>query len=143
MGLILESFINGSFNGWNGETLFKLGNSYWIQAKHSIKHHHAYRPSAKVIEEGGIYYLEVQGLSDRLQVKKVSNVIESQITSDFNGWNGDTVFELANGQVWQQANYAYSYHYAYRPNAMIYPASGGYKLKVDGMANTINVRRIN
>ena len=39
------------------------------------------------------------------------DVIESQIEGTFNGWTGETVFKLTNGQIWQQASYAYTYHY--------------------------------
>src|SRR4051794_22219483 len=38
------------------------------------------------------------------------------VLGEFTGWNGSSVFQLTNGQVWQQATYDYEYHYAYRPN---------------------------
>jgi hypothetical protein len=69
-------------------------------------------------------------------------VIESQIDGSFQGWNGETVFVLVNGQVWQQASYAYHYHYAYRPKVLIFRGRSGYQLKVDGVENTILVRRL-
>lgn len=69
-------------------------------------------------------------------------VIESQINGEFTGWDGDTVFVLANGQVWQQASYAYTYHYAFRPRVVIYPSGGGYRLQVEGVSATIAVRRL-
>ena len=43
------------------------------------------------------------------------DVIESQIEGTFNGWTGETVFKLTNGQIWQQASYAYTYHYRRPP----------------------------
>ena len=68
--------------------------------------------------------------------------IESQIEGDFEGWDGETIFKLANGQIWQQASYAYSYHYAYRPKVTIYPAAGGHEMVVEGMSNRIRVKRL-
>lgn len=71
-----------------------------------------------------------------------TGVIESQIDGDFEGWDGDTIFKLTNGQIWQQSLYSYTYHYAYRPNVIIYPTSGGYKMKVDGVSSEIYVKRL-
>lgn len=70
------------------------------------------------------------------------NVIESQINDEFEGWSGETVFKLANGQIWQQASYAYTYHYAYRPAVTIFPSTGGCKMKVEGVDDSILVNRL-
>lgn len=72
-----------------------------------------------------------------------SGAIESQIEGTFEGWSGDTIFKLTNGQIWQQASYAYTYHYAYRPEVIIYAGKGGCRLKVDGVSESIFVRRLN
>lgn len=69
-------------------------------------------------------------------------VVESRIDGTFNGWDGETVFKLQNGQVWQQASYAYMYHYAYAPRVLIYRSGAGFKMKVDGVTNEIAVRRL-
>lgn len=69
-------------------------------------------------------------------------VIESQIDGAFEGWDGETIFKLTNGQIWQQSSYAYHYHYAFMPEVVIYKTSGGYKMKVDDVDETIYVRRI-
>lgn len=71
-----------------------------------------------------------------------SPAIESQIDGDFDGWSGETIFKLANGQIWEQAEYDYEYEYAYMPDVLIYQASEGCKLSVSGMDDTILVRRI-
>jgi hypothetical protein len=70
------------------------------------------------------------------------DVVESRIEGDFEGWDGDTIFKLDNGQIWQQDSYAYTYHYAYRPKVLIFKSSGRYKMKVDGVSGEITVKRI-
>ncbi len=70
------------------------------------------------------------------------SVIESRIDGDFEGWDGDTVFVLQNGQIWKQASYHYYYHYAYAPRVVIYRTSTGYELKVDGVGPTIKVEQL-
>lgn len=65
-------------------------------------------------------------------VISASGVVETQIEGEFSGWTGETVWKMTNGQIWQQAEYAYHYHYAYRPQVLIYPTSSGWRMKVDG-----------
>lgn len=68
--------------------------------------------------------------------------IESRIDGEFDGWDGETIFKLQNGQIWQQSEYAYTYHYAYSPEVLIYPSGGGWKMKVDGVSSEIRVQRL-
>ncbi len=84
------------------------------------------------------------GLSVSAGSGQVTNyeTVESRIDGDFEGWDGDTVFQLENGQVWQQSSYAYTYYYAYRPDVRIYDESGVWKMKVDGLDEVISVERL-
>ena len=70
------------------------------------------------------------------------DVIESRIDGNFEGWDGETIFKLENGQIWQQSSYAYKYSYKYRPKVLIYKTKSGYKMKVEGVEETIYVKRI-
>lgn len=70
------------------------------------------------------------------------DVIESCIDGDFEGWEGETIFKLCNGQIWQQSEYAYTYEYAYQPDVVIYKTSTGYRMKVEDVEDTIGVTRI-
>jgi hypothetical protein len=68
--------------------------------------------------------------------------IESTISGEFTGWEGETIFKLDNGQIWQQAEYAYTYSYSYRPDVTIYQTAVGCRLKVEDEDETILVKRI-
>jgi len=57
-------------------------------------------------------------------------------------WEGETIFKLDNGQIWQQAEYAYTYSYAYRPDVTIYQTTAGCRMKVEDEDETIIVERI-
>ena len=72
-----------------------------------------------------------------------SPAINSYINGTFEGWDGDTVFTLMNGQIWQQTGYDYMYDYDYMPSVTIFSGSGGCNLQVDGVDDTIRVTRIN
>ncbi len=69
-------------------------------------------------------------------------VIESQIDGEFNGWSGETIFRLTNGQIWQQSSFAFHFHFAFRPRVWIYPVTGGYRMQVEGDTETVAVRRL-
>jgi hypothetical protein len=72
----------------------------------------------------------------------VPSVIETQIDGDFEGWEGETIVKLMNGQLWQQTEYYYHYHYAFMPEVIIYHSGGGYKMKVDGIDKAVGVKRL-
>lgn len=84
----------------------------------------------------------VSALKGQAANQRCSGAIEGRISGEFEGWDGDTVFKLTNGQIWQQSSYAYTYHYAYRPEVLIYSTNGGCKLKVDGVDDSIFVKRL-
>lgn len=69
--------------------------------------------------------------------------IHGQIVGNFAGFGGDTIFELTNGQVWQQATYQYKYYYAYRPKVVITPKGNGrYVMAVEGMNQVVEVTQV-
>lgn len=70
------------------------------------------------------------------------SVIESRIEGEFNGWDGETIFRLTNGQIWQQDEYDYHYSYRYRPEVMIVETRRGWMMSVDGVNDQIRVRRL-
>lgn len=72
-----------------------------------------------------------------------SGVIETSIDGTYEGWRGETAYKMANGQVWQQAEYTYHYSYAYNPNVLIYRTGSGYKIRVEGDSDDpVSVKRL-
>jgi hypothetical protein len=83
-----------------------------------------------------------RGAQSSRPAAQAAEVIDSQIDGEFTGWDGETVFRLMNGQIWQQASYAYTYHYAFMPKVLIFRAGGGYQMQVDGVEGRIAVRQL-
>jgi hypothetical protein len=50
--------------------------------------------------------------------------------------------ELTNGQIWQQTEYYYHYHYAFMPKVLIFRSGRGYKMKVEGVEKPVGVTRL-
>lgn len=97
-----------------------------IQTNYAYWYNYAYCPNVTIINNR----LTVAGMS--VAVRQLYDYTESKINGSFNGCSGDTVFNLVNGQIWQQKRYAYRYRYAYRPEVLIYNDGSGYFLKVEG-----------
>ena len=73
---------------------------------------------------------------------RLSCVIESRIDGSFDGWRGDTLFELTNGQVWQQSSVGIGITISLYPDVYIFRSAGGWKMAVEGMDEVISVRRL-
>ncbi|MDO8617267.1 MAG: hypothetical protein Q7T33_16285 [Dehalococcoidia bacterium] len=141
----LESCIDGSFEGWSGDTLFELCNGQlWIQSSYDYTYDYAYRPAVVIVYvyATGTYWMYVEDIDDPVAVTRITEFTRTCIDGAFQGWSGDTVFELCNGQTWQQSSYNYTYHYAYRPDVIIYRWGFGYRMKVEGVDETIGVKEI-
>lgn len=70
------------------------------------------------------------------------SVIETKVDGEFEGWEGETVVKLMNGQVWIQTEYYYEYHYAYMPDALIFQSGGGWKMRVEGVNKAVGVQQL-
>jgi hypothetical protein len=88
------------------------------------------------------YALRLYSAASTPKAGTAPSVIESVIEGEFEGWSGETIFKLDNGQIWQQASYSYTYHYAYRPKVLVYKSESAYQMKVDGVEGTIQVKRL-
>lgn len=74
---------------------------------------------------------------------KAPERIESTIEGTFTGWEGDTVFRLANGQVWKQVQADSFYINVENPKVTIKRAIfGSYLLSVEGFGSSVRVRRV-
>jgi hypothetical protein len=68
--------------------------------------------------------------------------IESNIVGRFKGWSGNTVFTLANGQVWRQAASGYFETNLQDPAVVIKRLAIGYLLTVQNDGDTVFVVRV-
>jgi hypothetical protein len=68
--------------------------------------------------------------------------IDSYIIGDFEGWDGDTVYELDDGSRWELTTYNYVYVFRYRPRAIVWREGVRYFLEVEGMPDRQEVREI-
>jgi len=84
----------------------------------------------------------VEGFASRQTSLSTPYRIDSRITGTFKGWDGETIFKLENGQVWQQSSYGYVSCYSYCPCVSIQRTNGRYRMKVEGVRETVYVERL-
>jgi hypothetical protein len=83
--------------------------------------------------------------SERLEggAKSELDEIRSRHVGEFNGWDGKTIFQLENGQVWQQTRSGRLVWKADSPMITIKRGfMGGYRLSVEGVNKDVYVKRI-
>lgn len=142
MTVVVECKLAGAFSGYHGGAVFRLSNGQaWQQRRHKYKYKYAYRPQVRVYRDGSHYFAEFDCMNEAIEVVRVRIVEEGQIVSDFRGFGSDAEFEFRSGNAWEQAEYKYEYHYAYRPNAVVVDGIDGLTLHVDGLSGSVRVRR--
>ncbi|MES3035277.1 MAG: hypothetical protein V4813_14865 [Gemmatimonadota bacterium] len=69
----IESRIDGSFSGWEGETIVKLANGQiWQQTEYHYHYHYAYAPSVIVYSTGaGSFKMRVEGIDKAVGVRRL------------------------------------------------------------------------
>lgn len=139
------------FNGNGGEIIILNNGTVWKENSFQYLYLYSYNPSVTVCPSEGKMLLGRHRFSiapvettqtTATVAAKESGVIESRIDGEFKGWDGETIFKLNNGQIWQQSSYSYTYHYAFNPTVLIYSSGSGYVMKVDGVDRTVNVKRL-
>ncbi len=58
---VIESNIDGTFKGWEGNTTYKLTNGQiWKQKVYKYEYKYAYRPEVIIAEVNGVYVMQVE-----------------------------------------------------------------------------------
>lgn len=86
----------------------------------------------------------LQSSSEAVREAEKNLEIKSRITGDFNGWDGDTIFRLQNGQIWQQ-RLASRYPYRGPENPEIRISKnffGFYKMTLVESGKSVGVKRL-
>ena len=139
-----KTSIKGSVSGsiTKGYLFKTSGGTFYEITERTRQRVRERNPDVTVYKNGNDYKLVIEGFDEPVICRKIKDVIESSIDGEFKGWDGSTIFKLTNGQIWQQSEYAYTYHYAYRPSVTIYESKDGIKMKVEDMDEVIGVKKL-
>ena len=76
-------------------------------------------------------------------IESEANEISSRIIGQFNGWDGDTEFNLENGQIWQQSGNGILKVSMNNPKVTIEKGRfGGFIFSVEGYNSKVKVKRV-
>lgn len=136
-----ETYIKGSISGTITKGyIFKVNSrDYYVVNERNRQRVRTRNPDVKIFRSGNTYKLVIEDFDEPVICKKIKDVIETQIDGDFEGWEGETIFKMMNGQIWQQSSYDYTYHYAYSPEVLIYEFNGSWIMRVEDLDETIEV----
>lgn len=136
-----ETYIKGSISGTITKGyIFKVNSrDYYVVNERNRQRVRTRNPDVKIFRSGNNYKLVIEDFDEPVICKKIKDVIETQIDGDFEGWEGETIFKMMNGQIWQQSSYDYTYHYAYSPEVLIYEFNGSWIMRVEDLDETIEV----
>ncbi len=141
------------FMGNDGE-IFRLADGSLWKVNYEYEYLYEYYPDVVICPSAGTLVVRGKTLNveqvmtikptspSEPQLTETAEVIESRIDGQFSGWDGETIFKLQNGQIWQQSSYAYKYKYAYSPAVLIYRSGSVFKLRVNGVDGEITVKRL-
>jgi len=136
------------FMGNNGEILKLSDGSVW-EVKGAYEYLYEYYPAVIICPSRGKLIVEDKTIdvepiaSGKVAAEKDQGITESVIVSDFDGLEQGNIYKLANGEVWEQVE-PWTWIWIWiGPTVKIYPASGGYKMKVQGIDHPVFVKRLN
>ncbi|MFZ6695202.1 hypothetical protein ACO0J1_05425 [Stenotrophomonas acidaminiphila] len=135
--------------GNDGE-IVKLSDGTLWEVKYEYEYLYEYYPTVIICPSRGKMGVKgkmlnvnfLGGSSSASSPSSSGTIIESKIDGEFTGWEGETVFKLMNGQVWQQIDGRYKYKYKYSPKVLLINRGGHYEMQVDGVDTTIKVVRL-
>jgi len=100
--------------------------------------------SVATLENTNEDYVDTRGFEARTMGDLDDGDVISPIKGSFSGWTGDTVFELENGMVWEQAEET-TFYIPATTGAVAVIEKGvlnAWRLSVEGYNKTVRVRRI-
>jgi len=73
VNVIFKGTIKGKFLGFkNSYSIFEFTDGQkWRQNENKYLHHYAYGPEAQIFQKEGKYYLEVQNVSEPVEVRRI------------------------------------------------------------------------
>jgi hypothetical protein len=73
----------------------------------------------------------------------MSVITEGQLKGSIRGFhNRETIFQFTNGEIWRQEEYKYLYQYLYMPEATVLDGPDGIVIRIEGIDDTVRVRRV-
>ncbi len=131
------------FDGLRQGNVYTLQNGQlWEQTEPYTEIHLEIRPDAIIWNNGGAFVMKVAGVEHPVEVRRIPIETESEIVDEFDGLRQGNVYELQNGQFWEQTEQYSEIDLETRPDARIWNNGGAFVMKVAGVEHAVEVRQI-
>jgi hypothetical protein len=133
-----KEFISAGLQKLSEEELSAL--NAWLQA-HSVATLDSAKPTTANTRG---FDGDTRGFEDDVRGGMNDDTIVSRIIGPVNGWDGETVFKLDNGMIWQQVESG-RFHISVVENPLVTIDKGlfdSWRLKIDGYNKEVRVKRI-
>lgn len=124
-----------------GMLLKTATGNYYEVAEFTFQFSRTFNPKVVVLQQGETFRLTVDGLSTPLVCRQLTSVVESEIL-EFDGLEFGKIFNLSNGESWQQTDASISVGVGLRRQVTIYAKGAAWKMKVEGTGRSVSVRRL-
>ena len=116
--VMFESRIVNEFNGFDSDAIFIMSNgTAWKQYNYLYKYSYKYNPQATIIRQGpSKFFLFVDGIEEYVEVEYLGEAYEESIVGEFDGWDGDTIFKLSDGSIWEQVDSTHEHNHQNSPD---------------------------
>ena len=116
--VMFEAHIVNEFNGFDSDAIFIMSNgTAWKQYNYLYKYSYKYNPQATIIRQGpSKFFLLVDGIDEYVEVEYIGEAYKESIVGEFDGWNGDTIFKLSDGSIWEQADSTHEHNHQNSPD---------------------------
>ena len=70
--LVIQSQIDGDFEGFDEDNIYKLMNGQiWIQVEYKYHYHYSFMPQVVIFENHGRFYMTVDGIKESVEVEQL------------------------------------------------------------------------
>jgi hypothetical protein len=116
----------------NNDEVFQLANGDLWQVKFEYNYLYAYYPSVEICPQSNTLVINDKNLNVQKLASKSDLLVESFVSGIWQGWKGDTIVTLINGQQWKQSGFEFSVNIEALAKALVYESFGTYKMVVEG-----------
>lgn len=130
------------FMGNNGEVFILQDRSIW-EVKYEYSYMYQYNPGVVVCPSRRTLIINDTTLNIENISRAGTEIMFSNVSGSWEGWNGDTIVRLMNGQIWEQVGLGLSLSLGLGNEVFVYQKNGMHYMAVEDEDQAVAVRRLN
>ena len=139
-----DTYIQGSLSGSikKGMVFQTKTKNYYRIDEPTRQRVRVRNPDVTVLRKGNQYKLVIEDFDEPVICERLDLVTNSTIDGEFEGWDGESIIILSNGEVWKQYEYEYEYGYSYNADVLVLSDGYNYLMKIEDLESVVAVTQI-